>query len=247
LVKILHINNIAGGKDEASRLIEFIASALVSGGDSCVVASAYGNSGTNGVGNLHVGNSFDHSIHKWITKLTDAHGFQSVRATGVLTDRIVEIKPNLVHLHNLHGYYIHLPLLADFLNRSHLPVVLTLHDYWLLTGHCLNPFAANCDKFLDGKCGNCPQTGTYPSSWRDNSRRSVKAKVKALRDMDNLFIVANSQEQADMVHKSWLGSHPIFVISHDNYANGDKNDNFAEDEAFKKMAEAYLELYKNLI
>lgn len=71
-------------------------------------------------------------------------------------------QPDLVHLHNLHGGYFDLRVLPELCRR--VPVFLTLHDAWLLSGHCAH--SLECDRWRGG-CGGCPDLSLYPAVRRD--------------------------------------------------------------------------------
>ena len=121
-----------------------------------------------------IGNGVDTWRHLALSRLTDRSGFFSKRATQKLVRQLELFKPDLVHLHSLHGYYLHLPTLFDYLKKNDLPVVWTMHDCWAYTGHCAYYTTAEdappagpvqkrraeyhtigCDRWQTG-CGSCP-------------------------------------------------------------------------------------------
>ncbi len=73
-------------------------------------------------------------------------------------------RPDVIHLHNLHGYYLHVGLLFAWLKRAGIPVLWTLHDCWAFTGHCAFFDFADCPLWEAG-CHDCPQVKSYPASW----------------------------------------------------------------------------------
>ena len=113
---------------------------------------------------LPAGNRADLLIHWTATRLFDAHGLASRRATKNLIRRIEEIDPDIVHIHNVHGYFLNYPLLCSFLAERGKPVVWTAHDCWLFTGHCYYYTAAGCGRWQTG-CHDCPQKRKFPRSW----------------------------------------------------------------------------------
>ena len=74
--------------------------------------------------------------HLIISRLFDKHGLGSRCATKKLIRRIEEIKPDIIHLHNIHGYYLNYKILFNYLKTTNIPIVWTLHDCWSFTGHC---------------------------------------------------------------------------------------------------------------
>ena len=151
-------------------------------------------------------------LHALKSLLFDADGLGSTRATKKLIDKIKEFKPDVIHLHNLHGYYLNFKLLFRYLNRTSIPVVMTLHDCWSFTGHCTHFVTANCEKWVTG-CDNCPLSAVYPkrSLFLDKSRRNYNLKDKYLGNSPNLYIVAVSEWMAGNVKRSILKNHPISV------------------------------------
>lgn len=131
--------------------------------------------------------------------------------TKRLMKRIDEIKPEIIHLHNLHDTYVHLPLLFNYIKKHKVPIVWTLHDSWSFTGHCPYFTMAKCEKWKIG-CHDCPNYRDYPSSFFDNSKRMWKLKKKWFTGVENMTIVTPSQWLADLVKQSFLGEYPVRVI-----------------------------------
>ena len=105
---------------------------------------------------IRIGNKVDMYRHALISRLLDNHGLNSNKATRKLIDRIRDIKPDIDHLHNIHGYFLNYALLFDFLKDAGIPIVWTLHDCWTFTGHCAHFIFIGCDKWKVG-CKHCPQ------------------------------------------------------------------------------------------
>lgn len=95
-------------------------------------------------------------IHGLYTRLTDKTGFASQRATQRLISRLEIIKPDIIHLHNIHGYYLNIEILFEFIKANHIKLVWTLHDCWPMTGHCAYFDMVGCQKWKTG-CSHCPQ------------------------------------------------------------------------------------------
>lgn len=161
---------------------------------------------------LPVGNKADLLWHYLCTRLFDAHGLVSRRTTRRLIRQIRELNPDVVHIHNVHGYFLNYKLLADYLSASGKPVIWTVHDCWLFTGHCYHYAAAGCDRWREG-CHHCPQRRAFPSSWfLDRSSRNWKLKKEAFGSLPKLTLVTVSHWMKAEVSRSFLGKVPCYVI-----------------------------------
>lgn len=146
------------------------------------------------------------------TRLFGKHGFYNKRATKSLVKFMDEIKPDVIHLHNIHGHYLNIRMLFDYINLHKIPVVWTLHDCWAFTGHCPHFDYIGCDKWKTG-CHNCPQRRGYPDSWLfDRSKGNYKIKKKLFTSVEKMHIVAPSNWLASLVKESFLGIYPVSVV-----------------------------------
>ncbi|MGE4286503.1 MAG: glycosyltransferase [Phycisphaerae bacterium] len=161
---------------------------------------------------IKIGNKFDVYSHVLQTRLLDRHGLASKRATVKLIDRIREIGPDIIHLQNIHGYYLNLPVLFGFLKEFDRPVVWTLHDCWAFTGHCAYFDYIGCDLWRSG-CNNCPQKSKYPRSWLfDGSLRNYEIKKSLFTFMPNMTLVCPSKWLAGLIEESFLCDYEVRVI-----------------------------------
>lgn len=150
------------------------------------------------------------------TRLDGRAGFHSKAATRRLLAKLDEIRPDVVHLHNLHGYHVNVEMLFDWLKKhEEVQARWTLHDCWAFTGHCAYFTYVGCDRWRDGSCGaGCPQLGGYPKTL---SRASVawgyeaKRRAFTLLPADRLEIVAPSNWLAGLVGESFLSKYPVEV------------------------------------
>ena len=155
---------------------------------------------------IRIGHSFDTLFHAAQSYLLDRQGLGSALATRRLISRIREIRPDLIHLHNLHGYYLNYPILFKFLAAAGLPVVWTLHDCWSLTGHCTHFEHIGCDKWKSG-CRDCPDLQHYPKSlFLDNSRVNYERKKQLFSGVKNLTLVPVCDWLNGIVQESFLKS-----------------------------------------
>ena len=118
---------------------------------------------------------------------------------------------DLVHLHNLHGWYVNIPVLFRYLRKKKIPVVWTLHDCWALTGHCAHFERIGCEKWK-ADCKGCPQYRDYPHSRIDNARRLLRVKRRFIEGIPGLTLVAPSEWLASLARKSYLKESPVSVI-----------------------------------
>lgn len=148
-----------------------------------------------------------------LTRLDDRAGFHSKGATRRLLAKLDEIDPDVVHLHNLHGYYVNVEMLFGWLASHRCLVRWTLHDCWAFTGHCAHFTYVGCDRWRTG-CHDCPQKGTYPASClMDSSTRNWEDKRRLFTGIppERMGFIAPSRWLADLVGESFLGEYPLEV------------------------------------
>lgn len=145
-------------------------------------------------------------------RLRDNDGFLARRATRRLIARLEEFVPDVIHLHNLHGYYIDSRQLFDYIRRSGCRVVWTLHDGWTLTGHCALFSAIGCNGWESG-CERCHHIGEYPRCvTKGHSARNFALKRLTFSGVERLRIVTPSQWLGGLVKRSYLGDYEMTVI-----------------------------------
>ena len=162
------------------------------------------------------GNALSFWIHVIWTTLTDRHGLEpvlSVIYTRKMVRRIREANPDIIHLHNIHGYYLHYPTLMKYLAYEYKgKIIWTFHDLWPITGHCAYYSAVNCDKWMTG-CNHCPNKKRYPVSLGlDGSRKNYEIKKELFTSLSNLTITVPSEWVASQVRQSFMGKYPVEVI-----------------------------------
>lgn len=148
--------------------------------------------------------------HAVLTRLTGSTGYFSPVATNKLLRMINKDKPNVVHLHNIHGYYTNAYQVLAYLKRHQIRTVITLHDEWMYTGKCGHAY--RCNGWLN-ECGNCPQIKEYPSSLIfDKTRAMLRKKKQVFEKFDHVSLVTPSQWLAGRVEQSFLKEKRITVI-----------------------------------
>ena len=147
------------------------------------------------------------------TRLLAQHGFYNVTETKRLIKYIDEVKPNIIHLHNIHNHYVNVEMLFDYIKKHDIPVVWTLHDCWPFTGWCAYFDYAHCNKWKTG-CHHCPSAHDYPFTWFfDRSKSNYQKKKEVFNSVKNLTLVTPSQWLADLTKESFLKGYPVEVIN----------------------------------
>lgn len=209
-MKVLQINT-AVNTGSTGRIAEEIGQAVIAAGHTSYIA--YGRaSGKSHSHTIKIGSSFDQKIHGLQTRIFDRHGFASATATKRLVAEINCINPDVIHLHNLHGYYLHVGVLFDYLKEAKKPVVWTLHDCWPFTGHCCYFDFVQCNKWKT-HCEKCPLQKKYPESLVfDNSYKNFDTKKELFNGVQNLTMVTPSKWLSELLQQSFLHSYPVSVI-----------------------------------
>lgn len=213
-MKILQINTVCG-TGSTGRIAVGLADILKAEGHDCRIA--YGRDTPPEFCReiaVRIGNDWDVCLHGVATRLFDAHGFGSKQTTARFLDWVREYDPDLIQLHNIHGYYLNIELLFDYLKKAGKPVVWTLHDCWSYTGHCAYYTAAGCGRWETADCsGGCPQPEQYPKCIRKgDSAGNFRRKRAAFVGVPNLTLVTPSHWLAEEVKRSFLGEYPVEVI-----------------------------------
>lgn len=207
-MKVFQINT-CGNLSTGGLAVE-IARGLIRRGDDSIVAYAR-NEIAQDVPCYKIGNQFDVLFHAVMTRLTDRTGFFSKNATCKLIDEIKGYNPDIIQLHNLHGYYLNIQMLFDFLKEYQKPVVWTLHDCWAFTGHCAYFDYVQCEKWKE-ECYKCPNRLQYPKSFIDNASENYEKKKNLFTSVTNLTLVVPSVWLRERVEKSFLQSFPVKVV-----------------------------------
>lgn len=154
--------------------------------------------------------------HGALARLDDRAGFHSKRDTARLLKLLDEIDPDVVHLHNLHGYWVNIEMLFGWLAGHRCQVRWTLHDCWALTGHCAHFTYVGCEQWRTGcaRSGGCPQLDSYPKTickrscarnWRDKRRAFTSVPS------ERMTLITPSHWLERLVKQSFLGGYPVEV------------------------------------
>lgn len=161
---------------------------------------------------IKIGTKWDVYWHGIMTRLFDRHCLSSTRATRRLIKQIEEIKPDIIQLHHIHGYFLDMQVLFHYLSSVKTPVIWIFHDCWSMTGHCAYFDYVGCFKWKT-QCFDCVQKREYPGSLLvDRSLMNYKQKKHLFRSVENMTIVPVSNWLGDIVQQSFLNIYPLKVI-----------------------------------
>ena len=163
---------------------------------------------------LPVGSRLSVALHGLETRLFDRHGLGSRLATRRFVKALRRLDPDIIHIHNIHGYFLNYKILFRYLAECGKPVIWTVHDCWLYTGHCYHYASAGCYRW-EQHCAQCPQKRAFPSSILvDRSYRNFADKKKAFLSLpkDNFLIVTVSEWMKTEMSRSFLKDSRFRVI-----------------------------------
>lgn len=225
-MKLVQINPVIRRSTSTGRIMEEIGDLMMANGWECYAAYGKGRDGLmpTRMIPLPVGNLLSTALHGFNTRIFDRHGLASHMATRAFVRTLREIKPDIVHIHNIHGYFMNYKLLFEYLSESGIKVIWTVHDCWLYTGHCYHYAYAGCYKWKSG-CGHCPQRMRFPKSLMfDRSASNFIDKRNAFTSVpyDNMVIVPVSDWMRGEMMQSFLRDYRFRVIH-----NGIDTDVFA--------------------
>ena len=207
-VKILLVNSVCGVGSTGKICVD-IAKILQEKGHDCVIA--YGRGEAKGWDKTYkITSSFGNKLHYIKSRIFDKHGLGSSWETKRFIKFIKEYNPDVIHLHNIHGYYLNYKILFKFLQNYQGKVVWTMHDMWLATGHCA--CYLDCVKWQNG-CHDCGKKNEYPKTILDNSTKNYELKKSMFTTVSNLTLIAVSNWLKDEIKKSYLKDMETVVIN----------------------------------
>ena len=210
-MKYLFINVVAGS-GSTGRIAAEQCRKLQAQGHECVLAYGRWESNCEGVKTHRIGTSLDYRVHGLLTRLFDLHGFGSKRATREFLRWVKEYDPDVIWLHNIHGYYLNIELLFDYLKSCGKTIRWTLHDCWAFTGHCSHFSYVGCEQWKT-ECVQCVQLKEYPKCVGfSNVCRNFVRKKQAFTGVPNLTLITPSRWLAELVKQSFLRGYPIEVV-----------------------------------
>ncbi len=209
-MKILQID-VACNALSTGRIAEGIGRAVLDqGGESYIAYGRY--SMPSQSISIRIGNRLSIASHLLLTRMFDMHGLGSKFATVRFLQKVEQIKPDIIHLHDIHGYYLNYMILFSYLRKRNIPVVWNQHSCWAFTGHCAYFDKINCSKWVT-LCHRCKLKKDYPKSWLiDRSKTNYLTKKKIFSSVENMHIISVSKWMESLVKKSFLNRYPIETI-----------------------------------
>lgn len=209
-MKVLQINSVCGSGSTGAIVVDLYYE-LVKLGYECCIAYGRGDAPAD-IKTYRIGNDMDVCLHGIFSRITDKHGFYSSAATKRFVQWMEIYNPDIIHLHNLHGYFLNIEMLFQELQKLNKPVIWTLHDCWSFTGHCAYFTSAGCEKWKSN-CSHCMQLKEYPKSlYYDNCSKNFIMKKKLFSEYLKMQIVTPSIWLEGLVKESFLKGHMLQTI-----------------------------------
>ena len=212
-MKVLQINTRYKNGGSTGRIAYDLKQVAEQNGIEAYVAYGYEFDNVNDEHTLCMEGKVELTISKLQSRVFARHGFYNQASTRRLLEYADNIKPDIIHLHNIHNHYVHCGMLFDYIKKHDIPVVWTLHDCWGFTGWCAYFDYAKCDKWRT-HCHACPCKNDYPYAWfsaRASSNFDLKSRT--FLGVKRLTLVTPSQWLADLTRHSFLKDYPVKVIN----------------------------------
>lgn len=183
---------------------------------------------------IRIGSDLDVNVHALKARLFDSAGFESKNATRNFIKWVKNYDPDIIHLHNIHGYYINVEILLNYLKICNKKIIWTFHDSWAFTGHTPYCDVINCEKWKTG-CHNCALKKEYPKTFFDYSKRNWKRKKELFTNVKDMQIVTPSHWLQGLVKESFLKEYEVSVINNgiNTKAFYPRNSHILEDYGIK--------------
>ena len=211
-MKVLQINSVCGIRS-TGRICTDIADVLTANGHECKIV--YGRETVPEKYKkyaVRIGSNTDVKLHALESRLFDNSGFGSKKATNDFIKWVKEYDPDVIHLHNIHGYYINIEILFNYLKSCNKRIIWTLHDCWPFTGHCSYFTMVKCEQWK-AHCSYCVQKHCYPSSiLADHCKSNFERKRALVSGIKDMTLITPSKWLADLVSESFLKKYPVKVI-----------------------------------
>lgn len=210
-MKYVQINSVPNGS--TGRIMRKIHNERIEAGDeSWMIWGRRDNADNNA--EFKFGNKADFVCDVAKTYIDGKIGFHSKQSTQRLIAKLDKIKPDVVHLHNIHGYYVNIEMLFRWLKQSNCKVNWTLHDCWAFTGHCAYYMNEKCNQWKSGCTNTCPRLHKYPPTFNKKScswNYEQKKKLFTELSSDRVTLITPSKWLADEVNCSFLSKYRVQV------------------------------------
>jgi len=207
--KLLQIN-VSANCGSTGKISEQIGLVAKSKGWDCYQVYSYGQESAMRL--IQTGGSVNRMLHYAEQRIFDDEGLASRLVTKRAIRQIKAIQPDVIQLHNIHDHYINYRILFEYLNSTDIPVVFTIHDFWPVTGHCFHFIGADCNRWKEEGCHDCPMAHVFPNNLCSSARKNFELKKRLFFPNKNLHLVPVSQWVGDLMKESFLGDKKISVI-----------------------------------
>lgn len=206
--KIVYINTVCNGS--TGKIMCDTARESVKAGFEAYCFYGRGN-GNSSINTIKIGNKLSTLFHVLLARI-GFNGYGSYFVTKKLIKKLKQMNPDIIHLHNIHGYYINFKVLFNYLKKEYKgKIVWMLHDCWSFTGHCSHYSNIACNKWQK-ECYNCRQLNCYPKEYIDTVRKEYLYKKRIFTGIDNLLLITPSNWLEEQVKKSFLSKYTIKTI-----------------------------------
>lgn len=212
-MKVLQINSVCG-HGSTGRIVVDLHDLLLEQGNVCSVAFGIGAAVNISEKDIfRFSSKTDYYWHNLMSRFTDRAGFYSKTETRKLISFIESYAPDLIHIHNIHGFYMNVEILFDFLKSYGKPVIWTIHDCWPFTGHCAHYSDNGCYRWKT-ECYGCPAKDRYPKSYFiSNAKKNFRNKKRIFSGVPNLTITTPSDWLREQIEESFLNCYPVVTIN----------------------------------
>ena len=207
--KLLQIN-VSANYGSTGKIAEQIGLVAQARGWDCYQVYAYGRPSAMTL--IPTGGSINRYLHYIEQRVFDNEGLASRWMTKRVVKNIKEIQPDIIQLHNIHDHYINYRILFEYLNKTAIPVVFTIHDFWPITGHCFHFIGANCNRWKEEGCHDCPMAHVFPNNLLSRAKHNYELKKRLFSANKHLHLVCVSQWVATLMRESFLGDKDLIVI-----------------------------------
>ena len=228
--------NITYGIGSTGRIVRDLANRFEELNWNCYTVAGYSLDNANrNVFSLFNNYPSSDKINTIINRISGKTGYRQKKKTAVAVEWMNEKKPDLIHLHNIHGDWINIKYLFEYIKENRIPVIWTLHDCWAFTGRCSHFELNGCEKWKTG-CFSCKYKNVYPCTYfADHSKKMWRDKYDLFRGIDNLILVTPSHWLSGYVKHSFLSEYDTKVIH-----NGINTDVFKLKAQEKKSNVKYI-------
>ena len=164
-------------------------------------------------GQYYIGTIRTRQLYKAFAEKTGLNGFFAYFATQKMLRQFTKLDIQLIHLHNIHNYCLHMPSLFRYVRKHNIPIIWSLHGCWAFTAKCTHFTMAECDRWKTG-CHDCPQLDKWPVSKVDRTRFVWNWKKKCYASLPKLVTVGSSEWISDLARQSILGVHDVRTINY---------------------------------